>query len=1055
MVRVGHSAVLCGGIVVLFILLCSPLSLANDSSCGNNICQPDAPYSENKDNCPVDCWNSVNKIRDLGDIYISKDETESILFDMVDKYGGDSEQIGTSLQGRPIYMFLFGNPSGGKFMFDGQVHGPEDCGTVAGLDFIQWAMTNNSQEAIDIRTKNYLLFIPIINRDTVKRQNLRRNYTLDNGSILQVPFGVDLNRNFVYGWGNSGSGNPTHNAEYRGISAGSEPETQAIRYAQQKYDPQVYVNVHCGMQMLSGGGNTTISSKIISLLDQISAATPNSTTRAYYHPGYSSGCGSGGYVKADACANGASAWLLEISEWGNLPSNLSGFYERWRPQYFPVYLAMAKSIQIESEIAHNDTIINNESNPNSTTNENNNTVNNTIIPVDDSDFRNYFGIMWVGDPCENLAYAKRMGYDYVMYQDNMERCSADLKRNMHFYFEGPESDAAASSYTWYIDVTHNYTRAQIDAWSPIFVWKGNATEDTPFLDRLATGWWFSNITFRPIIDFQQQKLIDFAINRSLNKVKRLEDKSIGWLFGGWSWDVPDFKGDWWTARQDGYTGTNWMCGPIRCKGKIVSLAYWNPDGIQSGALHSGITHEYGTYPEGFATFFKQLFSATRAIYPDFKIYYQPYNIYSSYIKLIQNRSDKLEFMPPNQVIMAQESADSPTNDLLFMTDDRIYDSGLITKDYVSNDNPDNQDHDRNLAMAATAAINGGWMSFFGRWGGTDGAISYHRVYEVPDALKLIRLIPNWDNKQGVPLEDRHWNSASKIYQSTNSYADLGIIYSRHPDTEELYAVFLNQASFIQLRSNESVSEIWATDGTFAKTTRADDQFTITGQKIYLASGELGKGYVFKLEGGQTEEIVIPNETCETCAEYENETTNQTPHINDSFRKQFPRFELATNAANPGRVRDLVIKNSRVRVDFTGRTINMTKFNESAIRMGDYFIDIDSHRFPELNQPAYITFIRVLPNYVILHDGELCSFPTCSLIVYDPIIKTLNFRVSGFSNYSLNYTGTYVPTYNKQDLKAIIIDGIATLGASFVDVAELIVIGLVLLLLASLIARWKK
>jgi len=46
MVRVGHSAVLSGGIVVLFILLCSPLSLANDSSCGNGICQPDAPYSE-------------------------------------------------------------------------------------------------------------------------------------------------------------------------------------------------------------------------------------------------------------------------------------------------------------------------------------------------------------------------------------------------------------------------------------------------------------------------------------------------------------------------------------------------------------------------------------------------------------------------------------------------------------------------------------------------------------------------------------------------------------------------------------------------------------------------------------------------------------------------------------------------------------------------------------------------------------------------------------------------------------------------------------------------
>jgi len=1046
--------------VALILILASFQVLANiEDTCGNGICEP--ALGENKDNCLAECYVAASKMRGIGDIYISKDETESILFDMVDKYSGDSEQIGASLQGRPIYMFMFGNPNGGKFMFDGQVHGPEDCGTVAGIDFIQWAMTNQSQEAINVRTGNYLLFIPIINRDTLKRQNLRRNYTLENGSILPVSFGVDLNRNFVYGWGNSGSGVPTHNTEYRGLYGGSEPETQAVRYAQQKYDPQVYVNVHCGMQMLSGGGNTTISSKIISLIDQISQTIQNSTPRTFYHPGYNSGCGSGGYVKADACANGASAWLLEISEWGNLPNNLSGFYNKWRPQYFPIYLAMAKSIQIDSDLPHNNTIINNTQIPNSTTNENSS----TIVIVNDSDFRNYFGIMWVGEPCENLAYAKRMGYDYVMFDDGMEKCPADLKRNMYFYFEGAESDVVAGAYTWYIDVTRNYTQAQIDAHGPIFVWKGNATEDTPFVDRLATGWWFSNITYRPIIDFQQQKLIDFAVTRALNKVKRLEDKSIGWLFGGWSWDVPDFKGDWWTARQDGYTGSNWMCGPVRCNGKIVSLAYWNPEGIQSGALHENITHEYETYPEGFATFFKQLFNETRAIYPDFKIYYQPYTLYNGYIRLIENRSDRLEFMPPNQVILAQESADNPTNDLLFMTDNRIYASGLITRDYVANDNPDNHEHSRNLAMAATAAINGGWMSFFGRWGGTDGAISYKQVYEVPDALKFIRLIPNWDNKQEVPLEDRHWDVASKTYQSTNSYADLGIIYSRHPDTEELYVVFLNRTSFIQLRSNESVSEVWSTDGTFAKTSRADSEFTITGPNIYLASAELGKGYVFKLSAGsgQTEEIP-PNETCETCAEYENRTEpeinhteiNRTNHTEmPHFKKQFLRFELATSAVNPGRVKDLIIKGSRVKVDFRGRTLNITRVNESAIKIGDDFISIDSDKFPELDQPAYITFIRVLPNYVILHNGEPCRFPTCSLIVYDPIIRTLDFRVSGFSNYSINYTGSYNATYNKQDLKAITVDGIATLGASFVDNAELFVIALVLLLAASLIARYKK
>jgi len=46
MARVGRSAVLWGGIMLLVILLISPLSFANDSSCGDLVCQPDAPYSE-------------------------------------------------------------------------------------------------------------------------------------------------------------------------------------------------------------------------------------------------------------------------------------------------------------------------------------------------------------------------------------------------------------------------------------------------------------------------------------------------------------------------------------------------------------------------------------------------------------------------------------------------------------------------------------------------------------------------------------------------------------------------------------------------------------------------------------------------------------------------------------------------------------------------------------------------------------------------------------------------------------------------------------------------
>jgi len=72
--------------------------------------------------------------------------------------------------------------------------------------------------------------VPIVNPDgyvyTWTTDRLWRKNRRDNGNGT---FGVDLNRNYGYMWGLSGSsGNPS-NWNYRGPSAFSEPETQAIR----------------------------------------------------------------------------------------------------------------------------------------------------------------------------------------------------------------------------------------------------------------------------------------------------------------------------------------------------------------------------------------------------------------------------------------------------------------------------------------------------------------------------------------------------------------------------------------------------------------------------------------------------------------------------------------------------------------------------------------------------------------------------------------------------------------------------------------------------------
>ncbi len=303
---------------------------------GNSVCEG----YENKDNSPEDCGIQVD-YRNLGDLYHSKNESIRLWKELVQNHPGISsyEVIGKSVQGRDIYLFKFGNPNGGKFMFDGQVHGIEDCGTETGYKFVKWVLESNESEAIRIRNNNYLLAIPIINMDATKRQNMR---TVNSEGTL-VPYGVDLNRNFAAGWGASWSGtsNYLNNYDYRGQGAASEPETQAVSYAISKYKPAVYLNVHCGARFLSYTSNTPLTSKILQRIGEISNRTGASTISLYLP----SLAGGAGMVMGEAAAQGASSWIFEITNWKRLPITLEEYHNNWYKQAFPVYAGMSNAVE--------------------------------------------------------------------------------------------------------------------------------------------------------------------------------------------------------------------------------------------------------------------------------------------------------------------------------------------------------------------------------------------------------------------------------------------------------------------------------------------------------------------------------------------------------------------------------------------------------------------------------------------------------------------------------------------------------------------------------------
>jgi hypothetical protein len=278
--------------------------------------------------------SNAQPVRAIGSPYTSRNQMMQQWFELENQHPNviTHEQIGSSVQGNPLYVFRIGNPEGAAVMWDGSVHGCEDTGTESTYWFTNWLVNNDSQTAKDILSKNYFLVIPYINYD---RYNGRTN--MNN---------VNLARNFVYNWGHSGSSDPT-SQDYRGPYAASEPETQAVRYAIMTYNPKVYVNVHTGLHTISYVGKnssiTDIGLKIKEIYEAnlaLKGAPPE-----YNITGHRSG--GSGYVYSDAYDNGACAFLFETQTWETLPITL----DEWHTQYYPsveaVIIATLEAAQID------------------------------------------------------------------------------------------------------------------------------------------------------------------------------------------------------------------------------------------------------------------------------------------------------------------------------------------------------------------------------------------------------------------------------------------------------------------------------------------------------------------------------------------------------------------------------------------------------------------------------------------------------------------------------------------------------------------------------------
>jgi carboxypeptidase T len=151
----------------------------------------------------------------------------------------DLFSIGKSIQDRDIWAIRISddreaNPNKKAIVYMGTHHAREHVSTEIALMFAEELLDSVATDVgiADLLKKIEIFVIPVVNPDGAEydissgsykwwRKNRRRN---TNGT-----YGVDLNRNYSYGWGTGGSSTNPGSDIYMGRSPFSEPETLALK----------------------------------------------------------------------------------------------------------------------------------------------------------------------------------------------------------------------------------------------------------------------------------------------------------------------------------------------------------------------------------------------------------------------------------------------------------------------------------------------------------------------------------------------------------------------------------------------------------------------------------------------------------------------------------------------------------------------------------------------------------------------------------------------------------------------------------------------------------
>jgi hypothetical protein len=196
------------------------------------------------------------------DLYTDPGELEQFLFDTAAQHPALMDVVVLSddlFEGHTVYAVKLGSTvvkaPKPAFLVDAQHHAREVMTPEIARDMIEYLVTNYGTDPKVTRWMDQveIWVVPSVNPDGAAFCFQQNNWWRRN---RHIPCPVDLNRNYPYRWGGgeagggwggngcNGSSNQCLDDTYRGESAASEPETQAMIALMYAVKPQYYLTYH-------------------------------------------------------------------------------------------------------------------------------------------------------------------------------------------------------------------------------------------------------------------------------------------------------------------------------------------------------------------------------------------------------------------------------------------------------------------------------------------------------------------------------------------------------------------------------------------------------------------------------------------------------------------------------------------------------------------------------------------------------------------------------------------------------------------------------------------